>query len=227
MRMLAVFEKGVRLRHIGHLDIQRAMQRALRRSGLPVAYSKGFHPHILISFASALSTGAAGKREIMDVQMEQSVSSENFIALLNHALPPDMQISFAKEIEDNHPALMSLLQAAEYTMKPFDQDLLSGAINRFSDFLHQDVIMTEKKTKRSTSLVNIRPLIEKLSADENGIHAVLSLTQEESCKPSMLLSALQAFLEGEQEQKEPRALVVRKQLYGKDGSGTLVPLEQL
>ena len=53
MRMLAVFEKSERIRHIGHLDIQRSVQRGLRRSGLPVAYSNGFNPHILISFASA------------------------------------------------------------------------------------------------------------------------------------------------------------------------------
>ena len=53
---MAVFEKGIRLRHIGHLDIQRAMMRALRRSGLPVAYSNGYNPHILLTFASALST---------------------------------------------------------------------------------------------------------------------------------------------------------------------------
>ena len=56
MRMLAVFEKGERIRHIGHLDIQRSVQRGLRRSGLPVAYSNGFNPHILITFASALLT---------------------------------------------------------------------------------------------------------------------------------------------------------------------------
>ena len=43
---MAVFEKGIRLRHIGHLDIQRAMMRALRRSGLPVAYSNGYNPHL-------------------------------------------------------------------------------------------------------------------------------------------------------------------------------------
>ena len=61
MRILAVFEKGERIRHIGHLDIQRSMQRGLRRSGLPVAYSNGFNPHILITFASALSTGACAK----------------------------------------------------------------------------------------------------------------------------------------------------------------------
>ena len=70
MRIIAVFEKSVRLRHIGHLDIQRAVQRGLRRSGLPVAYSQGFNPHILVTFASALSTGACGEREIMDVKKE-------------------------------------------------------------------------------------------------------------------------------------------------------------
>ena len=43
MRMLAVFCKGERLRHIGHLDLMRAMQRALRRSELPVSYSKGLN----------------------------------------------------------------------------------------------------------------------------------------------------------------------------------------
>ena len=71
MRMLGVFLKGERVRHIGHLDIQRAVQRGLRRSGLPVAYSNGFNPHILVTFASALSTGACGKREIMDVKMAE------------------------------------------------------------------------------------------------------------------------------------------------------------
>ena len=72
---MAVFEKGIRLRHIGHLDIQRAMMRALRRSGLPVAYSNGYNPHILLTFASALSTGAAGKKEILDVTMAREVFS--------------------------------------------------------------------------------------------------------------------------------------------------------
>ena len=79
MRMIAVFEKSERVRHIGHLDIQRAVQRGLRRSGLPVAYSNGFNPHIQVSFASALSTGACGKREIMDVKMAAEVSEAEFL----------------------------------------------------------------------------------------------------------------------------------------------------
>ena len=83
MRIQAVFEKNERVRHIGHLDIQRAVQRGLRRSGLPVAYSNGFNPHILVAFASALSTGACGKREIMDVTMAGEVTEDEFLEKMN------------------------------------------------------------------------------------------------------------------------------------------------
>ena len=106
---MAVFEKGIRLRHIGHLDIQRAMMRALRRSGLPVAYSNGYNPHILLTFASALSTGAAGKKEILDVTMAREVSPDDFLQQMNRALPPDLQLSFARALDDKHPAMMALV----------------------------------------------------------------------------------------------------------------------
>ena len=53
--MFLQFQKAQSVRHLGLLDLQRTMQRALRRSGLPIAYSKGFSPHVVMSFASALS----------------------------------------------------------------------------------------------------------------------------------------------------------------------------
>ena len=59
MKMLVVFEKTPRLRHIGHLDLMRAIQRSLRRSGLPIRYSQGFNPHMLMSFAAPLALGHA------------------------------------------------------------------------------------------------------------------------------------------------------------------------
>ena len=92
MRMFVVFEKGERLRHIGHLDIMRTMQRALRRSGLPVSYSKGFNPHILLGFASALSVGAVGQNELMEVTLDQEVTSDEFNELLSKALPEDITL---------------------------------------------------------------------------------------------------------------------------------------
>ena len=79
MKMLVVFEKFPRIRHIGHLDLMRAMQRALRRSDLPVKFSQGFNPHMLLTFAAPLSVGMAGNREIMEVPLAAAVTEEAFL----------------------------------------------------------------------------------------------------------------------------------------------------
>ena len=130
MRMLAVFEKGERIRHIGHLDIQRSVQRGLRRSGLPVAYSNGFNPHILITFASALSTGACGTHEIMDVTMAEEVSEREFLDRMNKAMPPEMQLSQARAVDQKHPALMASLRAANYDLLIRNEDQAEKLICR-------------------------------------------------------------------------------------------------
>lgn len=220
---MAVFEKGERLRHIGHLDIQRAMQRALRRAELPVAYSKGFNPHILVSFASALSTGAVGKKEIMDVTMAGEVSAERFLQAMNHALTPEMQLSSARLVDDKHPAYMSLLQGADYTLTLEDAEIAAKCEAAIPDFLAQSTIPAMRKTKSGMKETDIRPLIFSLSADGAALHAILALTADTSCKPDMLLTSLCAFAGVE----PPRMLVVRNGLLGRDDAGTLVPLETL
>jgi radical SAM-linked protein len=114
MKMIVVFEKSPRLRHIGHLDLMRAMQRALRRSGLPLRYSQGFNPHILLTFAAPLSVGMPGKREVMEVPIEGEMTGEAFLAKLSAALPPDLPAISAVPVDDRHPAPMALLTAAVY-----------------------------------------------------------------------------------------------------------------
>ena len=63
MRTLLRFGKNTRLRFVSHLDLQRFFQRALNRTGLPVAFSQGFNPHPLMSFASALAVGWTSEYE--------------------------------------------------------------------------------------------------------------------------------------------------------------------
>ena len=75
MKMIVVFSIRDRLKYIGHLDLMRAMQRALRRSGLPVRYSQGFNPHLQISFAAPLSVGMEGLREVMEVPQNSLAST--------------------------------------------------------------------------------------------------------------------------------------------------------
>lgn len=221
--MMAVFEKGERLRHIGHLDIQRAMQRALRRSGMPVKYSQGFNPHILVTFASALSTGAWGKKELMDVTLREDVAPEVFLKAMNDALPPDMQLSFCRTLEDQHPALMAQVAAADYTMTLTDDDAARKCAESVEGFLAQESIMEMRKTKSGLKECDIRPLIHHLAVEGNQIHAVLTLRETTSCKPDMLVRALCRFAGCE----VPRFLTVRNGLLGENAQGELTALETL
>lgn len=221
--MMAVFEKSERLRHIGHLDIQRAMQRALRRSGLPVSYSKGFNPHILVTFASALSTGASGKRELMDVTLEEDVTPEGFLAAMNCALPPDMQLQSARVLDDRHPALMSQVAAADYTLRIMDEGAAARLAESIGGFLKQETIPALRRTKSGEKECDIRPLIHSLSAEGSALRTVVTLTERESCKPDMLLTAMCGFAGME----VPRVMVVRNGLLGLNADGRLAPLETL
>ena len=224
MRMLAVFEKGERIRHIGHLDIQRSVQRGLRRSGLPVAYSNGFNPHILITFASALSTGACGTREIMDVTMAEEVTAEEFLERMNKAMPPEMQLSEARALDQKHPALMASLRAAKYDLLIRDPEQAEKLAAAIPGMMAKETVMAMRKTKTALKECDIKPLIHELKSEGQHILATLTLTEREACKPGMLTEALarEAGIEG-----EVRMLVTRTALLGEDEAGNLVPLETL
>ena len=222
--MLAVFEKGERIRHIGHLDIQRCVQRGLRRSGLPVAYSNGFNPHILVSFASALSTGACGKREIMDVTMAEDVSEAEFLGRMNMAMPPEMQLSEARALDRKHPSLPPLLRAAKYDLL-IRENRFSGKLREaISVMMARDMIPAMRKTKTALKECDIKPLIYELKGEGDHLYAMLVLTEKESCKPGMLMEALCREAGTEE---EVRALITREALFGENEEGQLVPLETL
>lgn len=226
MRMLVVFEKGESLRYIGHLDLMRAMQRILRRTGLPAAYSQGFNPHMLVNFAAPLSVGASGLREIMDVALAAEVPEDVFLSKLNEALPPALKAVSARVVPDAYPAPMSRLFAADYKMKMENPagETLSKAI---PDFLKMNEIPAMRKTKSGEKPCDIRPMIYELTALAAGgismLSATLALREEATCKPDMLLTALAASCGMEC----PPYLLVRTCLLGKDPSGELKPLETL
>lgn len=226
MRIQAVFEKNERIRHIGHLDIQRAVQRGLRRSGLPVAYSNGFNPHILVSFASALSTGACGLREIMDVTMAEKTEPEEFLAKMNRSMPPEMRLLEARAVEDRHPALTALLKAASYELVLRDAAQAEKLTAVIGATLAQERIPAVRKSKSGLKECDIKPWIYALRGKDTRLFATLALTERETCKPGMLVDALKAAA-GMPAEEEVRMLVIRTGLLGEDQEGRFVPLETL
>ena len=220
MKMIVVFEKAPRLRHIGHLDLMRAMQRALRRSGLPLCYSQGFNPHILLSFAAPLSVGMPGKREIMEVPIAEEMTAEQFLQKLSAALPPDLPCLEAHPVDDRHPAPMALLSAAIYEAElETAPEGLSAAIEKY---LAQKEIPAVRKTKSGMKECDLRPMIYDLTLTGNTLRMALALCEKATCKPELLLDSLFAFAS----LPRPRALITRTALLG-EKDGAFVPLEAL
>lgn len=220
MKMIVVFEKAPRLRHIGHLDLMRAMQRALRRSDLPLRYSQGFNPHILLNFAAPLSVGMPGKRELMEVPLEREVSPEEFLEKLSAALPADLRCISAHRVEDAHPAPMAQLSAALFEA---EAETLPEDMERIlRDFLAQREIPAIRKTKTGMKPCDIRPMIYGLTVSGNKLQMALALCEKATCKPDLLLSSLFSFAGV----PRPRMLVTRLQLLG-EKDGVFMPLESL
>ena len=219
MKMLVVFEKGDRLRHIGHLDLLRTMQRALRRSNLPLQYSQGFNPHILLNFAAPLSVGMPGSREIMEVPVNKDIPAKQFAEQLKKALPPDLKCISARAVDDRHPAPMALLKAAIYEISLENGEALLNAV---PDFLKQKEIPAIRKTKSGEKPCDLRPMIYELKVEDGKLMAMLALCEAATCKPDLLLTALSSFAGVE----KPRAYIIRRQLLG-EWNGILVPLENL
>ncbi|MBN3033483.1 MAG: DUF2344 domain-containing protein [Candidatus Saganbacteria bacterium] len=86
------YKKGEPVKFISHRDLMRAFQRALRRTGLPVAYSQGFNPHMKISWGNALKVGAASEGEFAEIQFDGWVKPNELMTALNASLPRGLEI---------------------------------------------------------------------------------------------------------------------------------------
>jgi len=209
MRMLLQFQKGDIVRHLGLLDLQRTMQRALRRSGLPVTYSKGFNPHIVMAFASALSSGIPGDAELVDVSLCGDVTEEECLSAMNRVLPPSLKATRVRLVDDRFPKAAASLQQAEYriTVSGGDTERIAGAI---SEFLSCEEIMALRKTKKNETMVNIRPMIHALTAeyhpetDTAVLTARVSFVESATLKPDLLVSTLCEFAHAAPEKLEIR-----------------------
>ncbi|MCW3489231.1 TIGR03936 family radical SAM-associated protein [Dethiobacter alkaliphilus] len=164
MRLWIKFTKESPLRFLSHLDLMRAWQRAIRRARLPVAYSAGFNPHPKMSFASALAVGITSEAEYLDIQFTESLGEEQLTAL-QKALPQGMAMTGWREVQDNAPALMALIRAAEWLV-PLPQDGLPQLQQKIEQVLQASELTVTREGKKGVKTVDIRPMIYGLHVDE-------------------------------------------------------------
>lgn len=193
-KLRARFKKQDRAKYISHLDLYRFMQRTFRRAGISVWYTQGFNPHLYIMFPLPLSLGYESECEIMDFNInDDDLSAETVMEKLNTVLPEGVKITEIYE---------PVMKHTEIEFSYYDIRLTGGGekltAEKFSEFMSQDQIIIQKKTKQKTMKdVDIKPFADVLeySDSENGLHISLKMPSGSNANynPSLLLSAFYAY----------------------------------
>ena len=208
MRMIVRFGKNPRLRFISHLDLQRFFQRALNRTGLPIAYSQGFNPHPVMAFASALALGWTSEYEVLDIKLGAPIGRKRAEDAMRAALPDDLPVLQVKMVDDRLPSLMPMVRCSEYRIENsgVTEDMLS-------EFLAKDTVMAVRKTKSGEKEINIRPLAYELRIEDGILITRLALTDKDTLKPDLLVRTLTGIEENDDMKIHRVALLAE----GKDG----------
>ena len=167
MKLIAAYQKGNEIAMISHLDIQRTLQRAFRRAGIPLLYSNGFNPHPQFSFATAAATGMSSECEWFEVQLSEEMAPEEFVRRANEVMPQGMRVSGAFAAPENYGSLSAKLRAAEYRVdlqfvEPVSKEKLAETL----EAMLTGEIIIQKRTKGGIRPVDMRPYILRVSVGQ-------------------------------------------------------------
>lgn len=217
MKVRVKFEKTGALKFIGHLDIMRCFQKALRRADIQVTLSAGFNPHMVMSFASPLGVGITSSGEYFDLELAEAPSSREMVRLLNEQLPPELHVVSVRKIpEDKASRCMSLVAAADYRVfLRSGRHLPEDCGRQLDDFRNQASILIWRKTKRSEKETDIRPWIYDLHLEGETVCMRLSAGSVNNLKPELVMQAFGNFCNTEFPEQELR--IHREELYADPG----------
>ncbi|MDD4801796.1 MAG: TIGR03936 family radical SAM-associated protein [Syntrophomonas sp.] len=162
MRLRAEYSVGPHLKFLANLDMMHLMERTLRRAKIPYLLSEGFNPHIKMSLGTILPVGVWGQKEYFDLDIKPMPIAD-FIEAMNQALPPGIYIRKCCEILPLAPALMKVINAADYIfmMQCTGLDLENIA----AQILSQDKILVNSKGKNKMLTKDLRPGLYDINAE--------------------------------------------------------------
>lgn len=199
MKVRIKFSKQGSVKFLGHLDTMRYFQKAVRRAELPVAFSGGYSPHMIMSFAAPLGVGTTSFGEYFDMELTETVPTNEITRRLNETMAEGFQVVSARRVEDGKASkAMSLVAAADYFVefRPGKEPAVEWK-SRIEDFLSQKEIPVTKKTKRSEATVDIRPFIYKMALQGNKIFLSLASASSNYTKPELVTDTFFSWLGAE------------------------------
>lgn len=234
MKIRIKFRKYGSMKFIGHLDIMRYFQKAIRRAEIPIAYSEGFSPHQIMSFAAPLGVGLMSNGEYLDIVCREplTMNGTQMKEALNQVMVEGVEIVSVRVLPENAGNAMASVAAARYTVcfrEGYEPDFdWKSQLEKFYQRLTIPVI---KQTKKSTKELDLKPSIYELFVrEENGQAAIEMLVDASSAgniKPGLVLEAF-CKENGADGLAEAALLITREDTYGDRGTGEtheFAPLE--
>jgi radical SAM-linked protein len=115
-RYRAFYSKKDSAKYFSHADVNNIIQRGFRRAGIPVCFTKGFHPKMIVSHPPALPLGMEGRAEVIEFKSEHLLPQDEFATHLNVFLPPGIRFSRLERLEETDLSLIDGIQILEYSV---------------------------------------------------------------------------------------------------------------
>lgn len=199
MKYRIKFTKIDKVRFIGHLDLLKLFQRAIKRAELPIAYSNGFNPHQLIGFAIPLPLGMASVGEYVDIELKEEVNSDEIKKRINNVMPDGINIVDVRKFNKDDKSCAAIVETALYEI------CLDEKIDDFSEIINNmlscDKLEIERTSKHKTKVVDIKPdifSIEEISnPNKTCFKTIISTGSQKNLKPELLIKYFYNYIEKE------------------------------
>lgn len=226
MKYRIKFSKYSSIIFIGHLDMMRYFQKAIRRAEIPIAYSTGFSPHQIMSFAAPLGVGLYSNGEYLDIELTEEVSTAYMKEKLNETMAEGVEILSVKALSLDAENAMASVAAAGYFVRirsGHEPDFTFG--EGFDDFMKQPSIPYEKETKKSKKILDLKEGIYEYCVKEDGIYLLVNASSSGNIKPGMIMEAYYAWLGKKPEEFD--FVITREETYTRNDSGQFISLDEV
>lgn len=234
MKIRIKFKKWGCMKFIGHLDMMRFFQKAIRRANIDIKYSEGYSAHQIMSFAAPLGVGITSDGEYFDIEVLSTESSQKSLDALNAQMVDGVEVTGYVELPEKAKTAMSIVAAADYYLYYKDGYVNPHTTGEWNDIIKTNLLdksdfIVTKKTKKSEREVDIKPLVYAIKAVEldgkQYFYLKVSTGSIDNIKPEFVLESLYGKCNIEY---DPLAIQIhRNDVFARDESGELISLLEM
>lgn len=180
------FSKQGTAKHLSHLELVKVFIRALRRAGVNVVHSKGYHPMPKLSFATALPVGTESMEETLDLELSQTSDFSTIKDRLNLELPPGIKISFVQKLYSN--TKKPRLKESHFLVTLGDIELNESDLDKFCKTDHFPVA---KRNRKGEHQIDAKLLVKSIAMiSQNSVKIILRGTNGPELRPAELVKEI-------------------------------------